>query len=223
MSRELITANLLRSVPSNKVTGWHVLRDGKEIGPLTHDALVAMAETGQVERDDLVKEAGGEWMKASEVPILGRQFSHTEPNETERAPLEILLQNMVRYQSQIAVAFFVLVVLVGVGIGFYSSMSAPPSKSAPLSVAGTTWQGSETLENFGYLRFDFRSNGTVVMTDAARNVNGPVEGKWSQSGSDVTIQFSNCRYQGAIQNSVFSGTATFPQKGKRWSFSVSKQ
>ena len=217
MSSELITANLLRIVSSKRQTTWHVVRDGKEIGPLTHDALVAMAETGQVERDDLVKEAGGEWMKASEVPILGRQFSHTEPNETGRAPLEILLENMVRYPSHIAVAFLVFVILVGVGIGFYSN------RSASLSVAGTTWQGSETLEKFGHLRFDFRSNGTVVMTDAARHVTGSVEGKWSQSGSDVTIQFSNCRYQGTIQNSVLSGTATFAQNGKLWSFSVSKQ
>ncbi len=217
MSNELITARLLR-VSSPKIeTEWHVIHEGKEIGPLTRDALVEMAETGRIERYDLVREAGGEWMKASETAILRRQFSHGAPNETERAPLETLLANMDRYQTQLAVAFVAIVIVIGVGFSFYRSIF--PS----LSVAGTTWQGSENLEKFGFLKFNFRSDGTVVMTDAARHVNGDVYGKWSQSGSDVTIEFSNCRYQGKIENSVLKGTANFPQMGKRWTFSVSKQ
>jgi hypothetical protein len=220
MSRELTTADLL-GIPFKKDTTWYVFRDGKEIGPLTNAALLAMAESGQVGPDDFVREAGGEWVKASEAPILSLQFS--QPNQVERPPLETVLQYMVRYQTQIAVAFLAFVILTGIGIGFYSRTPASHSTSNPLSVAGTTWRGSETLENFGYLRFDFRSNGTVIMTDAARKVTGNVEGKWSQRGSSVTIQFSNCRYQGTIQNSVLSGTATMPQQGRQWSFTVSKQ
>jgi hypothetical protein len=217
MSRELITASLLRISPPKNETGWHVIHDGKEIGPLTLDVLLEMAETGRIERDDLVREAGGEWMKASETDIFRRQFSLGEPNETERAPWETLLANVERYQSQLAIAFIAIVIVIGVGIGVYSSVS--PSNS----VAGTTWQGSENLEKFGYLKFNFRSDGTVVMTDAARQVNGDVYGNWSQSGSNVTIQFSNCRYEGTIEKSVLKGTANFPQMGKRWTFSVNKQ
>lgn len=219
MSRELITADLFRIGPPKKATGWYVIRDGNEMGPLTQDALVAMAEAGQLQGDDLVKETGGEWIKASDVPILAHQFSHTMANVAERPPLETLLQNVVRYQTQIAIGFLALVILVGVGIAFVSNSNRSPSNS----VAGTTWAGSETLTNFGYLKFEFRSNGTVYMTDAARNVTGRVEGTWSQSGPNVAIQFSNCRYQGKIQNSVLSGTATFAQNGKQWSFSVSRQ
>lgn len=217
MSRELITASLLRSFSPKSDTTWHVIHDGKEIGPLTHDALVEMAETGHIERDDLVREAGGNWMKASEVAILRRQFLQAGPNETEGAPAEILLANMVRYQTHIAIAFLALVVFIGVAIGIYSN------RTAPVTVAGTTWQGSEDLEKFGYLKFDFHFDGTVIMTDAANHKNGKVHGNWSQSGSDVTIQFSNCRYRGTIEKSVLKGTATFEQMGKRWSFSVSKQ
>ena len=217
MPSEFITAGLLRPSSPKNGTGWHVIHDGKEIGPLTQDALVEMAETGRIERDDLVREVGGEWMKASEIAILRRQFTLPEPNETERAPSDVLLANLTRYQIPLAIGFIVIVIGIGVGIAFYRNMS--PS----LSVAGTTWQGSENLEKFGYLRFHFRSDGTVIMTDAARHMTGDVQGKWSQRGSDVTIQFINCRYHGTIKNSVLKGTANYPQKGKTWTFTVSKQ
>lgn len=216
MPTELITASLFRVPPPKNETGWHVIHDGKEIGPLTQDALVEMAETGRIEQDDLVREVGGEWTKASEVAILRRQFSLPEPNVAQREPVVVLLANLGRYQTPLAIGFVAIVIVIGVGIGFHRSMS--PS----LSVAGTTWQGSENLERFGHLKFDFRSDGKVIMTDAARRVVGDVHGKWSQSGANVTMQFSNCRYQGTIEKSVLKGTATFHQNGKQWTFSVSK-
>ena len=218
MSNEFSTSNLFRTSSRKNDTTWQVIQDGKEIGPLTQDALVEMAETGQIERDDLVREAGGEWIKASEATILRRQFSDAEPNEIERAPSDMLLANIVRYQTHLAFAFLALVLVIGVAMGFYLNISAPPT------VAGTTWQGSEDLEKFGYLKFDFRSDGTAIMTDAAFRKKGNVHGKWSQSGSDVTIRFTNCRYDGTIQKSNLKGTATYVgQSGHPWSFSVSKQ
>jgi tetratricopeptide (TPR) repeat protein len=62
--------------PSNigSNAGWHVIHSGKELGPFTLDVLVEKAATGEIAANDLVKQAGGLWTKASDFEFLQEQF-----------------------------------------------------------------------------------------------------------------------------------------------------
>jgi len=102
----------------------------------------------------------------------------------------------------------------GVGVGYYLWR---------YDLTNTTWRGTENLAGFGALRFEFKKNNVVIMTDAARVVNGT----WTRNGSDVTITFANCQYRGAIDGNVMTGTAHFtdPRFGPRaapWTFTVTR-
>lgn len=217
MPNELVTSRLLGSIPRPVHSSeWHVMLAGQEFGPVSADTLIEMAETGKIHEDDLLMESGGTWIKACDAAILRRSFSTPETHEAGPASIENVLARLAPYHAYAPAAFLVVAVIVGVGIAIFGAMR--PSNG----LAGTTWQGSENLAKFGYLSFDFRSNGDVVMTDAMRHVNGPVHGKWSQSGNEVTITFTNCVYRGTLQGRAITGTATSDRFGPMWSFTVSR-
>ncbi len=53
---------------------WHVIHDGNESGPLSCSELADKAVAGGVRADDLVKVAGGRWVKAGSFGFLQRAF-----------------------------------------------------------------------------------------------------------------------------------------------------
>src|SRR5262249_50199493 len=90
-------------------------------------------------------------------------------------------------------------------------------QNAAASVSGTTWTGTENLQGFGKLTFQFQASGAATMTDA----NTSVQGSWSQNGNQVTISFTSCVYTGTINGRVLSGNAR-SNIGQVWTFSVTK-
>ncbi len=89
-------------------------------------------------------------------------------------------------------------------------------------LTNTSWRGAETLPGFGPLRFEFKKDNVVIMTDAAR----VVQGTWSRNGANVAITFANCRYDGTIAGNVMSGTARFTDLrfggARPWTFTVTR-
>ncbi len=98
-----------------------------------------------------------------------------------------------------------------------SSDETPPT-TVVASIAGTAWSGTETLTGFGTLNFQFEPDGKAIMMDAKSKVNGA----WKQAGSQVTITFSNCVYQGVIKGTTFSGTARYTTGETSWTFTVTR-
>jgi hypothetical protein len=89
-----------------------------------------------------------------------------------------------------------------------------------LEVRGTTWQGTENLEGFSNLTFEFHNDGKVVMRDAA----GVVNGTYRQEGDMVTIMFKNCVYRGRIVGERLTGMAqTTAGAPMSWDFTVNNQ
>ncbi len=84
-------------------------------------------------------------------------------------------------------------------------------------VAGTTWSGNETLQNFGALTFQFQPNGTAIMIDTS----GRSQGTWSVAGNRVTISFNNGQivYVGTITGNTMTGEAS-NSNGGSWRFTV---
>lgn len=95
--------------------------------------------------------------------------------------------------------------------------SVPPPKVA--SVSGTSWSGTESLAGFGKLTFQFEPDAKAFMTD----VKSKVAGKWSQTGNQVAVTFSNCVYSGTIQGQTFSGTARYTAGDATWTFNVTRE
>lgn len=93
----------------------------------------------------------------------------------------------------------------------------PTAQTDIVRVAGTTWNGSE---DFGRLRFDFRSNGEVVMYDDVTPT--PVNGRYTQEGNRVLIRFSNCMYEGTLNGGTLAGRAAFNDGSRTWSFRLTK-
>ena len=60
---------------------------------------------------------------------------------------------------------------------------------------------------------------TAVMIDARSRVRG----SWSQDGTNITIRFENCVYQGRMQGGEFSGTAQYLDGDQSWTFQVALQ
>jgi len=219
MPNDLITSRLFGKVPfAGSSTGWHVMLAGQELGPISADALIDLAESGKINEGDLVMEVGGVWIKARDASILQRSFATRDTQSAGPVNIENVWARLAPYHGYAPAALLVIAIVVGVGIALVGAMK--PANANGLG--GTSWQGSENLANFGYLAFDLRSNGNAVMTDAARHANGPVHGKWSQNGSQVTITFTNCVYRGTIENGAIAGTAT-SDFGPSWSFSVTKR
>jgi hypothetical protein len=96
-----------------------------------------------------------------------------------------------------------------------------PGKPAAKNLAGSTWTGNENLPGYGKLTFMFSANGAATMIDA----NGETPGTWTQSGTDVTIRFEGCVYQGRIKGQTLSGLGRLtagPNQGQTWSFQLSQ-
>jgi HEAT repeat protein len=86
------------------------------------------------------------------------------------------------------------------------------------NLAGTQWSGSETLQGFGELRFDFKAGGQVDMHDAA----GQTGGRFVHNGQNVLLSFpGNIAYTGQINGNTMSGRATNGQKN--WTWTVTRQ
>jgi HEAT repeats/PBS lyase HEAT-like repeat len=85
------------------------------------------------------------------------------------------------------------------------------------NVAGTIWEGSETLPGFGKLKFQLEPDGKAYMFDAKSKVTGT----WTQTGNQVKITFKDCVYDGTINGDVLAGNARFFD-GATWTFSVTR-
>ena len=85
-------------------------------------------------------------------------------------------------------------------------------------VAGTTWNGTETLSGFGKLSFRLEAGGKAVMTDAKSTA----KGDWIQTGDHVTITFVNCVYHGTVQGQTLSGTAEYTTDARTWTFALTR-
>ena len=105
---------------------------------------------------------------------------------------------------------------------FPTAPSAPGpvvTGAAVKSVAGTVWSGTENLQSFGKLTFQFHAAGKSTMIDA----HSTIDGTWTQTGASVTIRFKDCVYQGRITGPSMSGTAMFTSgnaQNQTWSFQV---
>jgi hypothetical protein len=98
---------------------------------------------------------------------------------------------------------------------------APPQPAAN-DITGSTWTGTENLPGYGKLTFEFGANGAATMIDTK----GETPGTWTQSGSEVTIRFDGCVYQGRNNGQTLSGSGRLtggPHQGQTWSFQVSLQ
>jgi hypothetical protein len=92
-----------------------------------------------------------------------------------------------------------------------------PVVQVPGDLTNSKWAGSENhTGNPTNLAFQFLAGGKVIMAD----VSGTTEGSWSRQGNQVTIRFSNCVYQGALQGTALAGQARW-DNGKTWNFSLS--
>jgi hypothetical protein len=97
-----------------------------------------------------------------------------------------------------------------------------PAPQAQVSVAGSTWSGTENLPGFGKLTFVFRANGSATMIDTK----GETAGNWTQNGNDVTVNFNGCVYQGRINGQSLAGSGRITsgnQAGQTWTFQVALQ
>jgi hypothetical protein len=95
----------------------------------------------------------------------------------------------------------------------------PGGETTPKSVSlpGTTWVGSETLQGYGRLEFRFVDANRVKMVDAQAEVIGT----WYRNGNTVTLSFynGNCYYAGTINGNQISGRATAGKTSFTWSVS----
>lgn len=98
----------------------------------------------------------------------------------------------------------------------------PAPGPAPNTIAGTTWEGSETLGGFGKLKFQFEPDGKVIMYDAKWAERGTVGGSWTQTGNQLKIGFKDCVYEGTINGDTLSGAARFVESGQAWTFSLTR-
>lgn len=97
-----------------------------------------------------------------------------------------------------------------------------PGPRPGATLAGTTWDGNETLSGFGRLKFQFDADGKVTMFDAKFAERGSVPGSWTQNGNQVKISFKDCVYEGTINGDVLSGSARFLESGNTWTFSLTR-
>jgi hypothetical protein len=210
---EHISATPLSPSPSISRGEWHFIHDGQQVGPISPPELIEKAAFGEIEADDLVRQTDGPWSKARDVLYLQGAFTQRHTPEAVVPERDIRRPIAINFTA-IGVAVLVVLVVAACIAGVIESFSG--------DITDTTWSGSETLQGFGYLKFEFRPNSVAIMTDATSAVKGTVPGKWTRSGSEVTITFRNCTYRGTINGAVLSGTADSRQLG-RWSFSLKKK
>ncbi|MBI2805261.1 MAG: hypothetical protein HYX68_09815 [Planctomycetes bacterium] len=79
----------------------------------------------------------------------------------------------------------------------------------------TIWVGTENLQGYGRLEFQFSDGGRVLMIDARENSNG----SFTRNGSSITLTFpGRAVYYGTINGNSMSGTAR--DSTRTWSWSV---
>jgi len=95
---------------------------------------------------------------------------------------------------------------------------APAGNAGGNNLSGTTWVGSETLENYGRLEFRFSSDTQVTMIDAKETV----PGTYMRNGNQITMTFFDGEvvYTGTVSGQTMSGTARNP--GSTWSWTVKR-
>jgi hypothetical protein len=88
------------------------------------------------------------------------------------------------------------------------------------TLAGTTWTGSENLQGFAKLTFQFPGGNKVIMIDAQ----GKTEGVFKLTDDQVVLTFAGgeVAYVGKIEGNVLEGTATSKniKNNKSWSWQV---
>lgn len=93
-----------------------------------------------------------------------------------------------------------------------------PQQPPGSSLVGTEWSGTETLQGFAALTFQFKDQANVVMVDTQ----GSWPGTFVQEGSKVTLKFFNGEvwYDGTIVGKEMGGNA-FNKKGAKWTWTTS--
>jgi tetratricopeptide (TPR) repeat protein len=84
LSDERIAALPAAAAASESGAEWRAIRAGNELGPVSLAELVEMAANGEIGADDLVKNHGGLWTKASEFGWLHQQFALRDSREEAR-------------------------------------------------------------------------------------------------------------------------------------------
>src|SRR5258708_5539149 len=82
MAEERITTLPTATAISTTEAEWYVIHGGEELGPLSLAALVEKAVAGDIEADDLVKQTGGLWTKASDLRFI--QDARTDGDRQRR-------------------------------------------------------------------------------------------------------------------------------------------
>jgi len=97
-------------------------------------------------------------------------------------------------------------------------LGAPVGGQPPANLAGTTWVGSENLQGYGRLSFQFSPGGRVTMIDTRETT----AGSWTQAGQSVTLQFysGNVLYTGTTSGNTMSGTARNVKGKTTWAWSL---
>jgi hypothetical protein len=91
------------------------------------------------------------------------------------------------------------------------------------ALPGTVWTGTEALEGGGKLRFAFRKDGKVLVSDVRDQ---PMTADFVQNQDAVEIRVEDTTYNGKIRDNTLSGKAAINSgrfKGKTWNWSVQKQ
>jgi transglutaminase-like putative cysteine protease len=89
------------------------------------------------------------------------------------------------------------------------------AQSGPAGLGGSVWSGSESLDGYGALRFEFFAGGKVEMTDARDRVSGT----YTQEGTRVRLAFFNGRvvYNGTVNGPQLAGSAGNGRTDWKWS------
>jgi tetratricopeptide (TPR) repeat protein len=149
MFDERITVSPVAVATSAPDAEWYVIRAGKEVGPLSLAELVGKAAIGQINGDDLVKQADGLWTKARDLGFLQQQFilKHST-EEAKQAALGNLFPFLGTwaYQNQKALVFggCLLLALVVFAARWALSESTNPAQEA--HNRGNTWLEKKEYE-----------------------------------------------------------------------------
>lgn len=109
----------------------------------------------------------------------------------------------------------VLLVMAALAVSLAPSRASAQQQRETICLAGTSWDGSETLCGYGDLTFHFHDDGTVTMVDA----DGESCGRWRQCGARVTLTFygGNVVYSGVIPGDSMGGSARNCRRCWNWS------
>jgi hypothetical protein len=89
----------------------------------------------------------------------------------------------------------------------------------PPGLAGSSWKGTEEVDGYGDLAFQFQDSGKAIMVDK----DGKHPGNWTQNGNQITLQFydGGVTYKGTLSENSLSGTGN--NAATSWKFIVKRQ